>query len=200
MTVLFFGHPVELQINAVKPGSPGPNGKLSLLSKANSVGRHMKPMEAHTLSVLDCVQEDWGKRCFAAGEQDINLSLRFERHCSFKHSGHILHIQFMDIAGGVGVHVARRTEHVTAVGKVDDQVSTASRPDTVCAVIVNHFVADTIEVLAKRETLHPFEESRMIRKDVFKRTMLLAGLAHENAACFLQDLGLDDSGTILEID
>jgi hypothetical protein len=39
----------------------------------------------------------------------------------------------------------------------------------------------------------------MIRKNVFKRTMLLAGFAHENAPCFLQDLGLDDSGVIPEI-
>jgi hypothetical protein len=105
----------------------------------------------------------------------------------------------MDVAGGIGVHVAGRTEHVAAVGKVDDQVGTASRPDTVCAVIVDHFVADTIEVLAKGEALHPFEKSRMIRKDIFKRTMLLAGLAHENPSCFLQDLGLDDSGAIPEI-
>jgi hypothetical protein len=66
-------------------------------------------------------------------------------------------------------------------------------------VIVNHFVAGAVEVLAKSEVLHPFEKSRMIRKDIFKRTMLLAGLAHENASRFLQDLGVDDSGTIPEI-
>jgi hypothetical protein len=64
---------------------------------------------------------------------------------------------------------------------------------------VNQFVAGTVEVLAKSEALHPFEESRMIREDIFKRTMLLAGLAHENAPCFLQDLSLDDSGPIPEI-
>jgi hypothetical protein len=39
----------------------------------------------------------------------------------------------------------------------------------------------------------------MIRKNIFKRAMLLAGLAHENAPGFLHDLGLDDSGTIPEI-
>jgi hypothetical protein len=39
----------------------------------------------------------------------------------------------------------------------------------------------------------------MIRKNVFKRTVLLTGLPHENAPCFLQDLGLDDSGTIPEV-
>jgi hypothetical protein len=55
VTILFFGDPVELQINAVKPGGPRPNGKLFLLRKANSIGRDMKPMEAHALSVLDCV-------------------------------------------------------------------------------------------------------------------------------------------------
>jgi hypothetical protein len=66
-------------------------------------------------------------------------------------------------------------------------------------MIVNHFVAGTVEVLAKPEALHPFEESWMIRKNIFKRAMLLAGLAHENAPCFLYDVGLDDSGTIPEI-
>jgi hypothetical protein len=64
---------------------------------------------------------------------------------------------------------------------------------------VNQFVAGTVEVLAKSEALHPFEESRMIRKHVFKRAMPLTGFAHENASCFLHDLGLDDSGTIPEI-
>jgi hypothetical protein len=39
----------------------------------------------------------------------------------------------------------------------------------------------------------------MIRKNIFKRAMLLAGFAHENASCFLQDLGLDDSRTIPEV-
>jgi hypothetical protein len=105
----------------------------------------------------------------------------------------------VDVASGVGVHVAGRTEHVAAVGKVHDQISTASRPDAVCAVIVNPLVAGTIKVLAKSEALHSFEESRVIRKNIFKRAMLLTGLAHENASCFLQDLGLDDSGTIPEI-
>jgi hypothetical protein len=59
VAILFFGDPVELQINAVKPGSPRPNSKLSLLSKANSIGCDMKPVEAHALSVLDCIQEYW---------------------------------------------------------------------------------------------------------------------------------------------
>jgi hypothetical protein len=66
-------------------------------------------------------------------------------------------------------------------------------------VIVNHFVAGTIEVFAKPQALHPLEKSRMIRKNIFKRTMLLAGLAHENAPCFLHDLSIDDSGPIPEI-
>jgi hypothetical protein len=105
----------------------------------------------------------------------------------------------VDVAGGIRVHVAGRTEHVAAVGKIDDQIRTAPCLDAVCAVIVNHFVAGTIEVLAKPEALHPFEESRMIRKHVFKRAVLLAGLAHENAPCFLHDLRLDDSGPIPEV-
>ena len=147
----------------------------------------------------DGVQEYRRKRCFSSGEQNVNLSLRFEGSCPFKQSRHILHIQFVDVAGGVGVHVAGRTEHVAAVGEVNDQICTASCPDAVCAVIVNHFVAGTIEVLAKPKALHPFEERRMIRKHVFKRTMLLAGLAHEDAPCFLQDLRLDDSRAIPEI-
>src|SRR6266852_1232391 len=39
----------------------------------------------------------------------------------------------------------------------------------------------------------------MIRKHVFKRPMLLAGLAHENATCLLHDLRLDDSRPVREV-
>jgi len=59
VTILFFGDPVELQINAVKPGSPRPNRKLCLLGKSDSIGCDMKPVEAHALSVPDRIQEYW---------------------------------------------------------------------------------------------------------------------------------------------
>src|SRR5260370_33915571 len=39
----------------------------------------------------------------------------------------------------------------------------------------------------------------MIRKHVFKRPMLLAGLAHENAICLLHNLRLDDSRPVPEV-
>src|SRR5580692_9678071 len=156
-------------------------------------------MEALALRMPDCVQEYRRERCFSAREQNVYLSLRFEGHCSFKQSRHILHIQFVDVAGGVGVHIAGRTEHVAAVGEVDDQIRTAPCLDAVCAMIVNGFVASTIEILAKPQALHSLEENRMIRKHILKRAMLLAGLAHENASCFLYDLRLDDSRPIPEI-
>src|SRR5580693_6739909 len=156
-------------------------------------------MEALALRMPDCVHEYRRERCFSAREQNVYLSLRFEGRCSFKQSRHVLHIQFVDVAGGVGVHVARRTEHVAAVGEIDDQIGAAPCLDAACTMIVDHFVAGTIEVLAKPQALHPFEEIRMIRKHVFKRAMLLAGLADENTPCFLHDLRLDDSRAIPEI-
>src|SRR3984957_7592569 len=156
-------------------------------------------MEALALRMANRVQEYWRERCFSAREQNVYLSVRFEGRCSFKQSRHILYIQFVDVTGGVGVHVARRTEHVAAVGEVNDQIRTAPCLDAACAMIVNRFVAYTIEVLAEPEVLHSFEERRMIRKQVFKRTMLLAGLAHQNAPCFLHDLRLDDSRPIPKI-
>jgi hypothetical protein len=64
---------------------------------------------------------------------------------------------------------------------------------------VNPFVADTIEVLSERKGLHSFEESRMIRKHVFKRSMLLAGFAHDDAPSFLYNLCLDNSRSISEV-
>jgi hypothetical protein len=66
-------------------------------------------------------------------------------------------------------------------------------------MIVNGFVASTIEILAKPQALHSLEENRMIRKHILKGAMLLAGLAHENASCFLDDLRLDDSRPLPEI-
>jgi hypothetical protein len=47
VTVLLVADPVKLQINAVKSGgSPRPDGKVSLLSEANSIRRYVEPMEA----------------------------------------------------------------------------------------------------------------------------------------------------------
>jgi hypothetical protein len=57
VTVLLFRDPVELQVNPVKSDSPCPVSKTSLLSEANSVGRHMEPMETDAFGVLDGVQE-----------------------------------------------------------------------------------------------------------------------------------------------
>src|SRR5580658_4038541 len=123
-------------------------------------------MEALALRVSDCVQEYRRERCLSSREQNVNLALRFEGRCPFKQSRYILHIQFVDVAGSVGVHVARRTEHVAAVGEVDNQVGATPGLDSVCAMIVDHFVAGTIEVLAKPEVLDAFEELRMTRKHV----------------------------------
>src|SRR5208337_5043238 len=156
-------------------------------------------MEALALRMPDGVQEYRRECCFSSGEQNVNLALRFEGRCSFEQSRHVLHIQFVDVAGGVGIHVARRTEHVAAVGEVDNQIGAAACLDAVCAMIVNLFIAGTIEVLAESQTLHPFEESRMIREHVFERAMFLASFAHEDAPSFLHDLRLDDSRPIPEV-
>jgi hypothetical protein len=66
-------------------------------------------------------------------------------------------------------------------------------------MIVNQLVAGTIEVFAKPQAFHPFEKRRMIRENIFKRAVGLAGLAHENVPGLLYDLGLNDSGAIPEI-
>jgi hypothetical protein len=66
-------------------------------------------------------------------------------------------------------------------------------------VIVDRFIAGAIEVLAKPKALHPAEERRMVRKHVFKRAMLLARLAHEDAPGFLENFRLDDSWPIPKI-
>ena len=47
-------------------------------------------------------------------------------------------------------------------------------------LVVNLLVAAAFKVLAEPKRLHPFEKSQMIRKNVFKRTMLLAGFAQAN--------------------
>jgi hypothetical protein len=57
VTVLFVSNPVELQIDSVKSGGSSLGCKISLLSEANSVGRHMEPMETDAFGVLDGVQE-----------------------------------------------------------------------------------------------------------------------------------------------
>src|SRR5262249_35854959 len=101
--------------------------------------------------------------------------------------------------GAVGVHVAGRTEHIAAVGEVNDQICSAARSDAIHAVVVDRFVAGAIEVLAEPKALHPSGKRGMVREHVFKRAVLLASLADENATFFLENLRLDDSGPIREI-
>ena len=95
----------------------------------------------------DCVQEYRRKRRFSTREQNVDLSLRFEGLPFRTEIPHILHIQFVDVTGGVRIHIARRTDHVAAVGEIDDQICAAPCLDAVCAVIVDHFVAGTLKSL-----------------------------------------------------
>src|SRR6202050_1042154 len=117
----------------------------------------MESLATYALSVPDRIKEDRRASCFFTGEQNVNLSLRFEGLGSFKQSHHILHVQLVDVAGGIRVHVAGRTEHVAAIRKVHNQIRTAPGPDAVCTMVMNHFIASTSEVLSKAEALHPFK-------------------------------------------
>src|ERR1700723_799846 len=56
MSVLLFGNAIELEIDAMEPSGFRSKRKIAFLSKANSIGSDMKPMETRVLSVLNRVQ------------------------------------------------------------------------------------------------------------------------------------------------
>jgi len=60
-------------------------------------------------------------------------------------------------------------------------------------------IVNTFEVSTESETLHPAKKIRVIGKSVFERTILLVGLAHEDAPAFLYYLRFNDSRVISEI-
>jgi len=64
---------------------------------------------------------------------------------------------------------------------------------------VNRFVTGAIKVLAKPKAFDPSEKRGMVREHVFKRTVLLAGLSHEDAPGFLDNLCRDNSRPFPEI-
>jgi hypothetical protein len=66
-------------------------------------------------------------------------------------------------------------------------------------VIVHPVVADTREVLTEGKTFHLPKEIRVIRKCILERAMLLARLAHKDAASFLDNFRLHDPRVIAEI-
>jgi hypothetical protein len=64
---------------------------------------------------------------------------------------------------------------------------------------VDTTIVNTFEVSAKSKTFHLSKEIRVIGKRVLERTMLLAGLPHEDASALFQYLRFNDSGIISKI-
>src|ERR1700724_2541718 len=111
----------------------------------------------------------------------------------------MLHVQLVNEASSVCIHIAERSHHVVAVRQIDNQIRTASRLDAVCPMIVYFFIAEASEIPTKSKALHPSEERRVLGKQFFKWAMPFACLAHQNASGFLQYLRFDNSGLIPEV-
>src|SRR5208282_485113 len=146
-------------------------------------------MESHAFCMADRLQENRGERCLSTGEQNVDFSLRFEGYRPCEKVLHVLHMQFVNEASSVCIHIAGRTHHVAPVRQIDDQIRPSSRLDAVRAVIVYSFVADASEIPTESEAFHPPEEIRMIGKHVFEWAVLFARLSHQNALSFLQYFG-----------
>jgi hypothetical protein len=66
-------------------------------------------------------------------------------------------------------------------------------------MIVHILILNAFEVCTKCKAFHSAEEVWMIGQHIFKRTVPFASLPHKNSPCFLNNLGLHDSGAFSKI-
>src|SRR5262249_50814013 len=84
MFVFFFCCSVELEVPTVQPDLPRANCKVTVLGKPDPIRGDVKPVEPQGLCVSDRIKEDRGESCFAAGEENVDFALRFERNSSLE--------------------------------------------------------------------------------------------------------------------
>lgn len=58
--------------------------------------------------------------------------------------------------------------------------------------------AGPIKVVPEIHVLHPFCKGGVVGDDILVRSMVRASLPHENPTCFFYELGINDTGIVLE--
>src|SRR5215469_1144801 len=106
MFVLFLRCPIELEIHTVEPSRLRANDQVTVLSKTDSVRSDMNSVKTHAVRMGDCVKKDWRESCFPSRKQNINFALRLERQSSFENGPDGPHVELVNEAGGIRVHIA----------------------------------------------------------------------------------------------
>src|SRR5215471_1396795 len=199
MFVVVFGNSVQLEVDAVQTSFPRLQSEVLGLGELDTVCRNVKPMETDAFRVANGVQENRRNGWFPSRKENVDFPLRLKRACVAENHFYVFHAQFVDVAGGVGVHEAWRTHHVASVGQIDDEKAPSAGANTVWTVTVHVAVVGALEVSSEGKALHPSKEIRVTGECVLERAMFLACLPHEDAPAFFQYLGFNDSGVISEI-
>ncbi len=172
---------VELQIDLMNASRAHSRREVILLSQPDAVGDDAYPLESGAPRVADGVEEVLRDRWLAAGKEDVELSLWLERPCAVEDVSHIVHGELMDIRRMVGVHEARRAFQVAPVGQIDDQGQPSPGLDARGAVVVDSLVVRTRDIVPNVKRLHPAEERRIGRQNVFDGAMPGALLSHHHS-------------------
>src|SRR5215472_5724412 len=104
--VLFLRCPIELEIHTVEPSRLRADDQVTVLSKTDSVRSDMNSVETHAVRMGDRVKKDWRENCLASRKQNIDFALRLERHSSFENGPDISHVELVNEAGCIRVHIA----------------------------------------------------------------------------------------------
>src|SRR6185503_2420312 len=168
--------------------------KLEIFSEANTVRRGEYAIETDLLRVSDSIEVVRRERWLTAGEENDDLSSRFERDCTIENRLRIFKRRLVNVTNLVRVHEARVAHHVAAIRQVDSQNCAASKLNIRSAVTMYVFVFGSAEVATKEERLDAPQKFRVGRHHIFKLSVLRTIFAHHDLAVVFDDLSLDLAG------
>ena len=146
---------------------------------------------ADLLGVGGGLEEVGRQRRLSTGVLHGHLALRLEGDGIVEDAFHVVERQLVDVSNLIGVHEARVAHHVAAVRQVDRQHGATAVLDRGSPVAMDQVVAQGPIITSWKTPLYRSRELRVDREQVFKRTVLLAILADENLAVFLDEVRLD---------
>jgi hypothetical protein len=133
-------------------------------------------------------------RKYGDRQENDYLPARLEGYRAVEDGFELLESGLVDIPHLVGIHETRVAHHVAAVGQVYRQNRPPAVPDGGRAVPMDSTIVRRAEIPAEKQALDPAGEIRVGGEDLLKRTVLLAHLAHEDAAVLFDQLGFDFPG------
>src|SRR5690349_9131051 len=152
--------------------------ELEIFGEANAVRRGEYAVETDLLCVSDGVEIVRRERRLAAGEENDDLSSRFERDGAIENRFRVFKRRLVNVTNLVRVHEARIAHHVAAIRQVDSQNRAASKLDIRSAVMMNVFIFSSAKVATEEQRLDAPQKLRISRHHIFELPMLRTILAH----------------------